>query len=243
MAECIHGFEGGLCDICYPKAVPEKPRVTRSAGTPRRTAGVATTRKSISVGEQRIYHVTHIRNLENILETGELRAAATPAVDVSAELTRELRLGAEAAPGESVASYVPFYLAPDATLWQQLLGGAIDETRWSAAARAAASHDFVFLVSTARHLGDDGVITDGDAAGSDTRFTNKPDLTGRMLVHLHDEAKLADAEALAKDSFAFDAVQLIGVANDPVRERVKGMLDDAHFETKVAVYPPWFALS
>jgi hypothetical protein len=200
---------------------------------------VTTTRKSINVGEQRIYHVTHIRNLENILETGELRADATPTVDVSSALTRELRSTAEVAPGEQVAGYVPFYLSPDATLWQQLRGGAGDETRWSAGARAAASGDFVFLVSTAKALGEVGALADGDAAATMTRFASGDD-SGRMLVRLHDEARLQDAEALAKESFAFDDVQLIGVANDPMRLRVKEMLDGANFSTKVAVYPPWF---
>jgi hypothetical protein len=238
VAECIHGFEGGLCDICFPKAVPERPRAVRST-TPRRTAGVASTRKSVSLGEQRIYHVTHVRNLENILETGELRADASPTVDVSSALTRELRLTAEVAPGESVAEYVPFYLSPDATLWQQLRGGASDETRWSAGARAAASADFVVLVSTAKSLGDAGALTDGDAAATMTRFARGEE-NGRMLVRLHDTARLEDAEALAKESFAFDDVQLIGVANDPMRERVRSMLDSANFSTKVAVYPPWF---
>jgi hypothetical protein len=239
VAECIHGFEGGLCDICFPKAVVERPRTVRSAATPRRTAGVTTTRKTINLGDQRIYHLTHVRNLDNILETGELRADATPTINLSTDLTRELRLTAEVVPGESVGGYVPFYLSPDATLWQQLRGGASDETRWSAAARAAASGDFIFLVSTAKALGDDGALADGDAAATLTRFASGAD-TGRMLVRLHDEARLQDAEALAKESFAFDSVQLIGVANDPMRERVRGMLDAANFATKVAVYPPWF---
>lgn len=231
-----------MCDSCYPKIVPEKPKVTRAAAAPRRIAGVTTTKKSINAAEHRIYHVTHIRNLEAILDTGELRADARPVVDVNTDLTRELRRTAEVSPGQSVADYVPFYLAPEATLWQDLGSGASDETRWSGAARAAASADFVFLVSTAKALGDDAVITDGDAAGTYTRFATTPEEAGRMLVRLHDDDRARDAEALAKDSFAFDAVQLIGVANEPMRDRVKEMLRDADFGTKVAVYPPWFQL-
>ena len=240
--ECIHGFEPGLCDSCYPKVVPEKPKVPRSAAVPRRIAGVTMTKKSISAADQRIYHVTHIRNLAAILDTGELRADTRPLVDVSTELTRELRRTAEVRPGESVADHVPFYLAPDASLWQQLRGGALDETRWSGAARAAASGDFVFLVSTARALGDDAVISDADAAGSVTRFTSTPDEADRMLVRLHNDDRARDAEALARYFFAFDAVQLVGVANEPMRDRVRAMLHDADFATKVAVYPPWFQL-
>ena len=52
-------------------------------------------------------------------------------------------------------------------------------------------------------------------------------------------AKFA-AEALAHGSFPIDAVQLIGVANDRVRDTVKDLLADSGFTPKVAVYPPWF---
>lgn len=243
MAECIHGFEGELCDSCFPKAVPEKPKVTRSAATPRRTAGASTSRKSLNTADVRIYHVTHVKNLPAIIEAGELRADSRPVVDVSSELTRELRATASVAPELSVAHYVPFFLAPDSLPWDELRRGAA-EPRWSAAARAAASTDFVFLVSTVKSLGDTAVVTDGDAAGTYTRFAATPEDAARMLVRLHDddEAKQA-AEALALESFPIDAVQLIGVANDRVRDTVKELLADSGFAPKVAVYPPWFQLA
>lgn len=234
MPECIHGLEIPLCDICYPKAVPEKPRVVRPATTRApRVAGVTTTRKSISSAEQRVYHVTHIRNLESIVAQG-LLADAAPLVDLSTDLTRELRRSAEVTPGDSVADYVPFYLSPTATLWEQLREGAADETRWSAAARAAASTDFVFLVSTVAALGPETVVTDGDAAGSLTRFAGGEAVT-RMLEHLHDSEQSMEAEVLTKGSVPFDAVQLIGAANDRMREQVKRLSS-----IRVAVYPPWF---
>ena len=236
-AECIHGFEAGMCDQCYPKAVPEKPKVARAAAPPKRTAGAVRTRV-VNLAEQRVYHVTHVRNLEHILETGGLVAGTTPAIDLSSELTRELRSTAEVSPGESVADYVPFYLSPVATLWEELRRGAA-EPRWSPAARTAASTDFVLLVTTVRALGD-AVIADGDAAGSYTRFATTPDSVEGMLGRLHGTDAALDAEALVKGSFDFAEVTLIGVANDPARARVKTMLDDANFATKVAVYPPWF---
>jgi hypothetical protein len=251
VAECIHGLEIPLCDICYPKAAPEKPRVGRAAAAPRatRAAAVKTSRKSVNAGDQRIYHVTHIRNLESIVSAGALAVDATPAVDVSSELTRELRMSAEVSPSASagldgagrhasVAEYVPFYLAPDAVLWEDLRGGAVDETRWSDAARKATPFDFVFLVSTVAALGDDAVIADGDAAATFTRFSTGDGIQ-RTIEKLHDnEDARRNAEALAKHSFPFASVQLIGVANDRVRDRVRDLLGAP--APKVAVYPPWF---
>ena len=150
MPECIHGLEIPRCDICYPKDRPVAPVPARSVRTPRstRVAGVSTTRKSVDPARQRVYHVTHIDNLESILDADQISAGATPTVDLSTGLTRELRLTAEVAPGLPVADHVPFYLAPSAQRWEELRTGAEDETRWSAAARAAASVDFVVLVTT-----------------------------------------------------------------------------------------------
>ena len=96
-------------------------------------------------------------------------------------------------------------------------------------------------MSTVKSPGETAVITDGDPAGSVTRFTSTPEDAAQMLVRLHDdvERKFA-AEALAHESFPIDAVQLIGVANDRVRDTVKELLADSGFTPKVAVYPPWF---
>lgn len=235
MAECIHGLEVPLCDLCYPKAVPEVIKPVRSSG-PRvvRTPGVSTTRKSVNAAQQRIYHVTHISNLEGILDADAIVAGTTPTVDLSTALTRELRETTEASPGASVASHVSFYLSPAAALWEQLRDGALDETRWSDQARATTPADFVFLVSTVSQLGDSVVVTDGDAAGSLTRFASG-DGVRPMLEKLYDTEAAKDAEALVPGSFPFSGIQLIGVANDRVRDRVRDLTP-----AKVAVYPPWF---
>jgi len=233
--ECIHGLEVPLCDACYPKAVVEKPKPARTL-TPRsaRVAGVNTTKKSINLTQQRVYHVTHINNLESILDAGAILSEVTPQVDLSTPLTRELRQSAEVAPGRSVADNVPFFLVPNASLWDDLRGGAQDETRWSAAARASVAADFVFLVTTVAALGDDAVVADGDAAATFTRFAAGVD-RGRMIERLHDTEAGLGAEVLAPGTVPFDAIQLIGVANDRVRDRVRDFT-----ATKVAVYPPWF---
>lgn len=227
----------GLCDSCYPKKVPEKPPVVRAikASGPRQAA--ARPNIKFIAADQRVYHVTHISNLESILQAGAVLAGATPTVDVSSELTRELRRTAEVTGGATVDQYVPFYLAPEASAWADLRGGAVDP-RWSAAGASATPTDFVFLVTTVRALGPDLVITDGDAAGSVTQFATGSEEAERMLRRLHGTEELLAAEALVKNSFPFEAVQLIGVANDRVRDRVR----DHGMPTRVAVYPPWFQL-
>lgn len=249
-AECIHGFEEGFCDTCYPKAPPVRPAAVSAprASNPRAAAGARPAKRTaagtgapVNLLDQRVYHVTHVSNLPLILAEGRVLAAAessTREVDLSSPLTRELRATAEVAPGESVASHVPFALAPDAVFWEELRRGAI-EPRWSAAARLAASHDFVFLVSTLRTLGS-FVLADGDAAGTYTRFAGAPEAAVGMLSRLYGAEQLREAEALVAGSVPFESIQLIGVANEPVRDRVRSLLASAGLSTKVAVYPPWF---
>ncbi len=231
-AECIHGFEPGFCDVCFPKTPPERPRINRQTSATKRSSPTTAVKPSISTAQQRVYHVTHISNLRSIIDSG-LTADAEPAVDVSSELTRELRRTAEVGVGKPVADLVPFYLAPDATRWVQLREGATDPA-WSHAARTATPTDFVFLVSTLAALGDEAVLSDGDAAGTLTRFAVGDQLS-RMLVRLYDSDGRADAEALAKGPVPWERIQLIGVANERVRDRVRALTS-----TRVAVYPPWF---
>jgi len=275
--ECIHGFEAGLCDICFPKAPPtpkrasvvRPPRATTRARAQRAGQPTRLSSKSppANINNARVYHLTHVRNLEQILEIGQLRSAQSavagesahgavaepsagvaawlPAIDLSSQLTRELRATAEVRPGLSVSQCVPFFLSPNAELWNELRSGVVESTRWSDAARAATSTDFVMLVTTIGALGADAAIADDDAAGTFTRFSGQPDDRTRLLSRLSPE-QLLRAEVLAPGIVELSRVQLIGVANDPMRERVRGMLIAVALgrsdttQPKVAVYPPWF---
>ncbi len=291
-SECIHGFDEGLCDICFPKApmVQARPAVasraaTRSvtksgSGSAQRESRAARSPKAppVNLLDQRVYHVTHVNNLAGIIASGAVLAPSAqlvPTVDLSSPLARELRATAEVAPAREVAAHVSWYLSTDATVWQELRRGAA-ETRWSAAARAAASVDFVVLVSTVRALSslseaerrtaaggaamndsagggsaaggsavnsDEGgfVVADGDAAGTFTRFASGQDQALRMLSRLHNTDDALGAEVLVFGAVPFSAVQLIGVANEPHRDRVRAVLESSSTRPKVAVYPPWFA--
>jgi len=249
--ECIHGLDEGLCDTCYPKKAPD-PLPPTPRGTPRRTPGMRARTLTgvvdkpvvvparVDVTTQRIYHVTHIRNLAAILETGALISGAEPEVDVSSDVTRELRRTAEISQGDSVADYVPFYLSPDASAWRELRQGATG-VHWSAAARSTAASDYVFLVAALGGVADETVLADGDAARSLTRFAVGRDALARMMHRvLADEQSIFDAEALVPGRVPFESISVIGVANTRVRDQVREELAATTFSPKVAVHPPWF---
>ncbi|WP_166790835.1 DarT ssDNA thymidine ADP-ribosyltransferase family protein [Cryobacterium mannosilyticum] len=219
-----------------------------------------------NVGEQRIYHVTHIRNLAGILESGALLAdmseawTTRPVVDISSAPNRDARRTALVSGdgSSSVAGYVPFFLSPNARLWDGLLTGTADP-RLSVDAHTAEIFDFVILVSTVKKLrdaqaaaedagADDAsdaavAVTDGDAAGALTRISATPETSDSLLRRLRADAEsdgILRAELLVAETFPFDLVTLVGVANDKVRDEVRGILAASTHKPKVAVYPPWF---
>ena len=262
VAECIHGLEAGLCDQCFPKAVPVLEIVT-AAGQRNARAKAAVTRRAASaasktvenVGDQRIYHLTHVRNLAEILATGAIVADSStsrvtrPPVDISTPETRESRRSTTVSGlgSPNVADFVPFFLVPNSTMWEDIRSDSPD-SRLSAAGHGVTASDFVLLVSTvknaAEHTADGAiVVTDGDAAHVLTRFAASTESSERMLRRLRadDNAEtIVEAELLVKDSLPFELVTLVGVANDRVRDEVRALLKSSEHSPKVSVYPPWF---
>ena len=112
--ECIHGFEDGMCAICFPPKEPEPKPVVAVKSRSSRAGGVRTGRPparvpgaphpsadaAIDAKAMRIYHVTHLDNLARILGSGALLAdaaepGAQPEVDIAAPAAREFRRSAE----------------------------------------------------------------------------------------------------------------------------------------------------
>ena len=261
--ECKHGFEQGFCDTCFPKPAPviEAKEPAKRVGrvrAPARTPGTAKVTAPaaklppFNAGELRLYHVTHISNLPGILETGSLLAdAATPVVDISSPANREARktvfvAGQQESP---VASFVPFFLSPDASLWRSIRSGKPDY-RLSKDVSALAVNDFVVLVTTIGAASvveastlSNVVVADGDAAGSLTPFAANPASAERMLRKLRADEQseaILEAEVLVAGQVPVEKIALIGVANVTVREQVKRMLAPTPYATKVAAYTPWF---
>ena len=309
--ECIHGLEGQLCALCYPKIVTEPATPVKKTRAPKLSSlrdplptaatPVARTARPVriagaprpvradkaptdNVDEQRVYHLTHISNLAAILRDGRLLAnealTVRPAVDISAPATRNRRREARVAGDDrSVAEYVPFFLSPNATVWESIRAEQADP-RLALDAHGSEAFDFVMLVSTVKKI-NDGLsalaaapetsadtaapetsadadapadetpratvaVTNGDAAGSLTRFGATPATAERMLQTLRaeaDGAMILDAELLVPDAVPMELITLIGVCNDNVRETVRGILKASAFKPKVAVYPPWFHTS
>jgi ribosomal protein S18 acetylase RimI-like enzyme len=189
-----------------------------------------------------MFHVTHVSNLPAILAAGELRpsTSAEPVLKLASPITDELRATAPLDDDLSVADCVPFSLSPLATWWGEVQDGAAGPT-WSDAARAASTIDFVVLGVDLLSVGDDLVVSDGDAAAVVTSIARSPEDRRRMLARAAaDSSVLQAAEALVPGPVPLETVALVAVANDRRRDEVRAMLLSAGASAKVAVYPPWF---
>jgi hypothetical protein len=256
--ECIHGFDEGLCDICFPRKAAEPPVTVAASATRTRAARTAPPRapgqrrspsapagtpaKAPPFASRRLYHVTPLTNLEAILLDGELRAVAsgfTPDVDLAAPLVRDLRAHADVGDGRQVAEFVPFFASPDAERWAELREGA-EPPHWAAVARSLAAADYALLVAVAKDLGGDVVVADGDAAAPRTRFS--ADAARAIAGALRVDPELSGVEVLVPGPVPLTAVNLIAVAHEPARARVRGMFADVEgAPPRVVVHPPWFA--
>lgn len=245
-----------MCAICNPKPVPEAP-----AKAPVRRPSTASTRPSSrtsrppgravsstpppSVLDQRAFHVTSIRNLGSILADGALLADAEPEFPLSPAQQRAERedVLVDGARSRNLDNYVPFFLSPDATVWQSVREG-IRHPRVSSDALSAGPSDYIMLATTLRALRGESlesVLADGNPASDRTRFAATNDEADRMLGRLRAaDNDLADAELLIPERVPLGVFSLVGVQNDKVRERVRELLVGSTFSPKISVYPPWF---
>ena len=241
------------------KSASASSTAQKTATAPRRRATPAAKLSADNIGEQRIYHLTHIKNLERILADGVLYADASPEletrpeVDISSTDNREARRAATVAGNDelTVAHYVPFFLAPNADVWDSVVANESDP-RLSPDGRGSIPADFVILVSTVKTVMDAHAdsasatavaVTDGDAAAPLTRISATREaweLALRKLRFNDESSVMLEAEFLVEGSFDFDHITLVGVANDRVRDVVKPILQASLYRPKVAVYPPWF---
>jgi len=251
LAECIHGFEEGFCDSCFPRIRPEDALVaagvkvpvrrsttkSRAAGTGRAVAPV----DPVSFASRRIYHVTHLRNLKGILASGALKAGATPEFDLLTPPEREIRSTMEIVPAEPLANFVPFALSPDAAWWEEIRTGA-PQLRWSSAARAASSTEFVILVGTIGAIGPEIVFSDRDVTHVLARIgvgvSAGSALTRRSMG---EDPELLQPEVFAPAEYSLDDVVLIGIPNEPVKTKVKDIIRQVGGPSpKLSVVPAWF---
>jgi len=203
-----------------------------------------------------IYHITHIRNLPNILRDGGLwcdrvvmqRNLAHVGIAHQHIKDRRAQKQVPCAPGGMVADYVPFYLAPRSPMLYVISRGGVENY-------SEGQQPILHLVSSAETVLTAGLpftFTDGHAEMYISRFfTDLCDIDQidwkimenpiwRDTLQDGDRKRRRQAEFLVYQFFPFDLIESIGVINQTMAQQVNGLLQLLAKKPAVQLMPSWY---
>lgn len=207
----------------------------------------------------KIYHITHVRNLPQIVEAGALWSDAKrielgfdcDVVGLSHIKTRRLNeIEVTCHPGTFVGHYVPFYFCPRSIMLYILHRGNHPDLNYS-----EGQQPIVHLEADLQRVAE---WADSEQRGWAFSLQNAGAYYARFHTGLDDlrlvnwsavrttdfrdsavkEAK--QAEFLVHERFPWELVETIGVCNDSTREAVTEVIKDAAHQPKVVVKSGWY---
>ena len=203
-----------------------------------------------------IYHITHIRNLPNIIKDGGLwcdhivsdRQLAH--VSIAHQNIKERRMikPVPCSAGGVLADYVPFYFAPRSPMLYSI-------NRGNVRGYTDGQTPILHLVSSAeavQRVKLPFAFTDGHAPMDisrffdDLRFLNQIDW--RIMKETYwadtiedgDRSRRRQAEFLVHQFFPLDLFESIGVINKTIASQVTGLLQPLKQKTNVVIAPAWY---
>jgi hypothetical protein len=203
-----------------------------------------------------IYHITHIRNLPNILTDGGLwcdhivseRNLAHVGIAHQHIKDRRAQKNVPCQPGGVVADYVPFYFAPRSPMLYVINRGGVEGYK-------DGQRPVLHLVSSAESVQAARlpfVFTDGHAEMHISRFfTNLRDLEQvdwdimqsrywADTVEDGDRTRRRQAEFLVWQFFPLDLVETIGVINHNVARQVSALLEPLGQQPDIQITSAWY---
>lgn len=197
----------------------------------------------------RIYHITHLENLNGILAAGGLWSDAivarqNPAV-IGYEHIKQRRLNEIRVPcsgNRFVGEFVPFYFCPRSPMLYTINVGGTGLPR---GCQSSIIH-LVSRVSIAVSLGTPWAISDGNAGAYHTSFYDQlsalDDIdwdairTDSWQGKTHQKA----AEFLAADTYSWSAFEEIGCENEKTASEVEQLLIGQKHQPRVTVQRAWY---
>ena len=203
-----------------------------------------------------IYHITHIRNLSNIIQDGGLwcdqvvmeRKLAYVSIAHQHIKERRAQKQVPCAPGGTLADYVPFYFAPRSPMLYVIQRGDVQ-------GYTEGQRPILHLVSSAEAVRAAGIpfaFTDGHAEMDISRFfTDLRDLTEidwnimqatiwRDTLQDGDRKRRRQAEFLAHQFFPLTLVDKIGVYNLKVAQQVMALFAASSHKPTIIAEPAWY---
>lgn len=201
----------------------------------------------------RVFHFTHLRNLEGIISEGlwcdaACRREGLTEVEIGSAGIRERRLHlpvGNVGAGGYVGDYVPWYFGPRSPMMFTLARNnyefreGFDEVVY-----------LVSSVSTIAGLGGEWIASDRNAALSLAEFTDDEDalvdhiswevVRARYWTDYPDGADLRAAEFLVHETVPWEAVEVIATKTQGTREQVQAMLTGVDHSPPVIVRSQWY---
>jgi hypothetical protein len=203
-----------------------------------------------------IFHVTHLRNLRSIIESGglycdrERLARQISSVGIAHNHIKERRARRRVPTriGGTLADYVPFYFAPRSPMLYSIHGGFVEQYQDGQA-------PVLHLTSSAEAVAEAGLayaFTEGHAELAYSSFfedladldqVDWPVMKSRWWNDTDedmDRKRRRQAEFLVHEFFPWDLVAEIGVIDAAVAEQVNSLLKSAGHRPLVTVRRTWY---
>ncbi len=203
-----------------------------------------------------IYHITHIRNLSNIIQDGGLwcdqvvmeRKLAYVSIAHQHIKERRAQKQVPCAAGGTLADYVPFYFAPRSPMLYVIQRGGVQ-------GYTEGQRPILHLVSSAEAVRAAGIpfaFTDGHAEMDISRFftdlrdLNKIDWNIMASKYWRDTNEDGDrkrrrqAEFLAHQFFPFTLCERISVINQSLARQVSALVEPLAQKPVITVEPTWY---
>ena len=203
-----------------------------------------------------IFHITHIRNLQNIINDGGLwcdrvvsqRNLAHVSIAHQHIKDRRAQKNVPIPPHGVVADYVPFYFAPRSPMLYSISRGNVEGYQ-------GGQSEVLHLVSSAEAVLQSGlpfVFTDGHAEMSISHFyqdlqdLDKVDWNIMRATIWRDTNEDGDrkrrrqAEFLVHEFFLFSLFDRIGVATQTMAKKTAALLAELEEKPLIEVQPTWY---
>lgn len=210
---------------------------------------------------QKIYHITHIRNLRKIAQVGclwsenkchemTLDCAVVGMKEIKRRRLEELDVGCH--PGTMVGHYVPFYFCPRSIMLYILHMSNHPDLNYTEGQRPIV-HMQADLMKTIKWAEQNNVRWAFSAQNAGTRYENfycrsvDFDKVGWAAVRATDFRSVdvrdkKQAEFLVLESFPWLHIEAIGVIDDEIAEQAKEALADSGIAHKpdIKIVPDWY---
>ena len=207
----------------------------------------------------KIYHITHVRNLPQIVEAGALWSdARRMKLGVDCEIVgmsnikrrRLEELEVDCHPGTKVGQYVPFYFCPRSVMLYLLHRGNHPALDYHEGQRPIVHlrADMMETVAWAEASGVRWAFSDRNAAACLASFFRTPDNLKEINWNAVAATDFRDmivkegkqAEFLVYESFPWELVEAIGVLDNEIARQAKLALGDTAHKPPVSVERAWY---